>query len=79
MPGQDMETTKDQGVAESPMGFLTDWLAFHEGVWGLGRATGHNREWAEAATEQTNRCATRGRDRGEMPRRGLRACSFCPL
>ena len=40
---------------------------------GLGRSTGHNREQAEAAAEQINRCAARGRDQAEMPRRRLRA------
>lgn len=46
---------------------------------GLGRSTGHNRDQAEAAAEQINRCAARGRDQAEMPRHGLREHSFIPL
>lgn len=64
-----------------------EWL---RGLWTSGGAGQHStggsgqvhrprREQAEAAAEQINRCATRGRDQAEMPRHGLRERSFIPL
>lgn len=39
MRGQDVETTKQRGVAERPVGFWRDWSAFHKRVWADPQAT----------------------------------------
>lgn len=39
MRGQDVETTKQLGVAERLVDFWRDWSAFHRGVWAGPQAT----------------------------------------